>query len=290
MCDKIKKGLELTFMKVGYQGAHGTFSEIAVQRYFEGKDIEARNYTNFVDILNDLDAGILDAAMLPVENSTTGTIYRTYDLLHEHRAFATGEQFVRISEHLIGIDGASFSDVKEVYSHPEALNQCSQFFRQHPHLKMIPYQDTAKSVEYIKNQNDPTKAALASFLAAEYYGCPILMKDVNDLKSNTTRFLCVEKKMTVQPDANKVSLYLVVNHEPGALYQVIKVFAEHKINMLKLESRPLKGQMFEYCFYVDFEGNINDDTLKVVLGEIVQHCVEYKLLGCYSKADSEDIR
>ena len=277
-------------MKVGYQGAHGTFSEIAVYRYFENEEFEARNYTNFTDILNDLDAGILDYAMLPVENSTTGTIYRTYDLLHEHRAFAIGEQYVRITEHLIGVKGASVSDIREVYSHPEALSQCGEFFRMHPEMKQIPYQDTAKSVEYIKEMNDVSKGALASYLASEYYECPILLRDVNDLKSNTTRFLCVAKKMNVHPRANKVSLYLVVNHEPGALYKVIKVFADHHINMLKLESRPLKGQLFEYCFYVDFEGNVNDEIMKEVLGEIVQHCVEYKLLGCYPKADSEEMQ
>lgn len=218
-------------MKVGYQGAHGTFSEIAVQRYFQGQNIEVCSYTNFYDILNDLDAGLLDAALLPVENSTTGTIYRTYDLLHEHRCCATGEQYVRIAQNLIGIPGSSVEQIKEVYSHPEALSQCSEFFRLHPQIKQVPYQDTAKSVEYIKELSVLSKAALASYLAAEDYGCQVLIADVNDLKSNTSHFLCVEMKMIVSKEANKIFLYLVVNYEVGALFKVSQVFAKHQINM-----------------------------------------------------------
>ncbi|MEG0239274.1 prephenate dehydratase [Anaerorhabdus sp.] len=274
-------------LKVGYQGEHGTFSEIAVHHYYKNEEIETKSYKNFIDILNDLESGVLDTALLPVENSTTGIIYRTYDLLAIRDVFAIGEQNVRIQENLIGIVGAKVEDIKEVYSHPEALGQCQGFFNQHPTMKSIPYQDTAKSVEFIKECNDPKKGALASYLAAEYYDCPILMKNVNDNELNTTRFLCVCKGERVVPNANKISMYFVVNHQPGTLYEVIKIFAENHINMLKLESRPIQGRLFEYCFYIDFDGSIENPVVQDVIAQVKGLCVEMKCLGSYRKSMEE---
>lgn len=269
---------------VGYQGEHGTFSEIAVHRYYANQEFEARNYTNFVDILNDLEKGKIDTALLPVENSTTGIIYRTYDLLKDRDVFAIGEVNVRILENFIGIPGSTIDEIEEVYSHPEALSQCQGFFLKYPHMKSIPYQDTAKSVEYIKECNNPKKGALASYLAAEYYNCPILEENVNDNELNTTRFLCVCKGQRSVKNANKISMYFVVNHQPGTLYQVIKIFAESNINMLKLESRPLKGRLFEYCFYIDFDGSLENPIVQEAIQKVKDFCVEMKCLGSYCKA------
>ncbi|SJZ95748.1 prephenate dehydratase [Anaerorhabdus furcosa] len=271
-------------LKVGYQGEHGTFSEIAVCQYYKNIEIEQRSYKNFIDILNDLESGVLDTALLPVENSTTGIIYRTYDLLASRDVFAIGEQNVRIQENLIGIQGSKIEEIKEVYSHPEALGQCTGFFNTHPWMKPVSYQDTAKSVEFIKECNDPTKGALASYLAAEYYDCPILEKNVNDNALNTTRFLCVCKGERIVENANKISMYFVVNHEPGALYEVIKIFAENHLNMLKLESRPIQGRLFEYCFYIDFDGSLDNPVVQEVIAKVKGHCVEMKCLGSYRKS------
>lgn len=270
-------------LRVGYQGEHGTFSEIAVKKYYKKEEIEARSYKNFIDILNDLENGNLDTALLPVENSTTGIIYRTYDLLASRDIFAIGEQNVRIQENLIGIHGARIENIKEVYSHPEALGQCQKFFADHPWMKPVSYQDTAKSVEFIRDSNDFSKGALASYLAASYYECPILKANVNDNALNTTRFLCVCKGERIVPGANKISMYFVVNHQPGALYEVIKVFAENQINMLKLESRPIQGRLFEYCFYIDFAGSIENPVVQDVIRRVKEHCIEMKCLGSYCK-------
>lgn len=274
-------------IRVGYQGEHGTFSEIAVKKYYKNQVIESVNYKNFIDILDDLEKGLLDTAVLPVENTTTGIIYRTYDLLASRDIYAIGEVTVRIEENLIGVKNARLEDIEEVYSHPEALGQCQQFFNKYPTIKSIPYQDTAKSVEYIKECQDVKKAALASYLAAEYYDCPILLNNVNDNEFNTTRFLCVCKGVQEVVDANKISMYFVTNHQPKALFQVIKVFADNNINMLKLESRPLKGRMFEYCFYIDFDGNIDNPIIQNVMDEVQKYCVEMKCLGAYKKAIGE---
>ncbi len=272
-------------MKVGLQGHHGTFSEIAVIEYYKNQEIERCQYTNFTDLLNDLEKGVIDEVMLPVENTTTGMIYRTYDLLVDRDVYAIGEILVPIIEHLITLPSVTIQQIKEVYSHPEALGQCEQLFKDYPWLKPIPYQDTAKSVEYIKSCNDTSKAALASYLAAKHYGCTILKENVNDCPLNMTRFLCLKKGKKYVEDANKMSLYLVVKHEAGALFSVVKVFADHGINMLKLESRPLKGRRFEYCFYVDLQGDVNKEDFEQVLKEVESLCVEVKVLGTYKKAE-----
>ena len=274
-------------VRVGYQGNNGTFSEIAVRRFFEGKDYEPHSYRNFSDILNDLDCGILDCAMLPVENTTTGVIARAVDLFRNYGIHAVGEITVAIRQNLITLPGVSLADIQEVYSHPEAISQCGQFFADHPSIRAIAYQDTAKAVEFVKNGNDPTKAALGSSRAAEYYELPILIPNVQDSNTNMTRFLCVTEQNSVDPEADKVSLYFEVTHEPGSLFHVLEVLADHKINMLKLESRPIPGEVFEYCFYVDFSGNLLDDNVRSALAEIRKRCSESRVLGCYKAAVPE---
>jgi len=271
-------------IKVGYQGAHGTFSEIAVQEFFKNQVFEACNYKNFPSIIADVEKGMIDYALLPVENTTTGIIYRTYDLLKDSDIFAVGEILVRIDEHLIGLPQSKIEDLREVYSHPEPFDQCSGFFAAHPWIKPVTYQDTAKSVEYVAQCQDPTKAALGSWLAAQYYDLPILKERVQDNQLNTTRFFCVVKGEQSVPEADKISMYFVVNHEPGALYEVIRVFAQRGINMLKLESRPIRGRMFEYCFYIDFDGSLLQDKTREAIAEVREHCLEVKVLGSYKRA------
>ncbi len=270
-------------IKVGYQGAHGTFSEIAVQEFFKDRAFEACNYTNFKSIIADVESGVIDYA-LPVENTTTGIIYRTYDLLKDSDIFAAGEILVRIDEQLIGLPGTRIEDLREVYSHPEPLDQCSGFFAAHPWIKPVTYQDTAKSVEYVAQCQDPSKAALGSWLAAEYYHLPILKERVQDNQLNTTRFFCVAKGVQAVQEADKISMYFVVNHEPGALFEVIRVFAQRGINMLKLESRPICGRMFEYCFYIDFDGSLLQPKTQEAIAEVREHCLEVKVLGSYKRA------
>lgn len=271
-------------IKVGYQGTNGTFSEIAVMRFFEGQDYEPHNYRNFTDILNDCDCGILDCAMLPVENTTTGVIARAVDLFRNYGIHAVGEITVPIRQNLIAQEGASLEDITEVYSHPEAISQCAQFFADHPSIRAIAYQDTAKAVEYVKTSGVKTKAALGSDRAAEFYELPILIPSVQDSNTNMTRFLCVTEQNRVDPEANKVSLYFEVTHEPGSLFHVLEVLANHNINMLKLESRPLPGEVFEYCFYVDFTGNLMDPNVRDALAEIRRRSSKSRVLGCYKAA------
>lgn len=271
-------------VKVGFQGANGTFSDIAVDKYFDGQDIVKVNYPNFLALIKDVSDGVVDYALLPVENTTTGIIARTYDLFKDFNIFANGEMTLRITHNLIVNKGTKIEDIKEVYSHPEALSQSQEFFLEHPSIKQIPYQDTAKSVEYVKSTNDKSKAALGSISAANHYDLEVLLEEVEDSKTNVTRFLCVTNHEEVKENANKVSTYCVTKHVPGSLVRLLSVLAFRGINLLKLESRPIVGKNFEYCFYIDFDGNINDQLVKDAIEDAKTNCEEFKVLGCYPKA------
>ncbi len=268
-------------IRVGFQGKHGTFSDVAVDGFFKGQDIEKVSFTDFYSIITAVENEDIDYGLIPVENTTTGMISRTYDFFFNHEIYAVGEYNVKISENLIVVPGTDIMDLKEVYSHPEALEQCQNFFAKYKHIKPVAYQDTAASVEYIKNCNDHTKGALASLLSAKYYNLEVLLEDVQANKLNTTRFLCIRHKAAEVKDADKISTMFILKHEAGSLYNVLKIFAQKNINLLKLESRPLPNKNFEYLFYLDFSGNINDQNVSEVFNLVKDHCISYKILGCY---------
>ena len=269
---------------VGYQGNHGTFSETAALEFFSGKDISAKGYPNFVKIMEDLEKHILDYGVLPVENTTTGIIARTYDLFKYYHIHIIGEVLVPIREHLIALPGTKEEEISRVYSHPEALSQCQKFFASHPSVHAVPYQDTAASVEYVKASGSHENAALGSRRAAEYYGMEILQKNVNDSLTNMTRFLVITWHDEEHADADKTSLMLVCRHEPGSLYKVLSVLAAAGINIVKLESRPIPGRLFEYLFYIDIIGNEKDPHVSQALEKMKAHCVELRSFGSYKAA------
>jgi chorismate mutase/prephenate dehydratase len=271
-------------IKVGYQGNHGTFSEIAALEYFKDEEIEPIGYPNFTAILQDTEKGILKDAVLPVENTTTGIIARTYDLFQKYDIHAVGEINVPIHEDLIGLPGAKIDRIRQVYSHPEALSQCTAFFEAHPQIQTVPYQDTAKSAEYIKQQNDPSKAALGSWRAAQYYQLETLAESVQDSATNMTRFLVISHMEEEVSDADKISMMLVLRHTPGSLYNTLGIISKRGINILKLESRPIQGRVFEYLFYIDITGNLQQKDIKEMLKELRPRCLELKVFGNYRAA------
>lgn len=272
-------------VKAGYQGDHGTYSEMAVLEYFKGKETEQHGCRNFIEIMEGTESGVFDYGVLPVENTTTGIISRSYDLFRKYNVRAVGEINIPIRHHLMALPGTEIEEIREVYSHPEALSQCQGFFLRHPGISQIPYQDTAKSAEYIREAGDRTKAAIGSSRAAEYFGLTSLIRDVQDSNLNMTRFLVVSAREEQDPEADKISMMLVLHHRPGALYNILGILAKNGINLLKLESRPIPGKIFEYMFYIDFTGNTNDRMIKNVLRELGQRCLEAKILGCYKEAE-----
>ncbi|MBQ1878714.1 MAG: prephenate dehydratase [Erysipelotrichaceae bacterium] len=271
-------------MKVGYQGVAGAFSEMAVRQYFKNQYFEEVTFSDFPEMFEAVDKEEVDYALFPVENTTTGIIARTYDLFQYYDVSVVGEVNVPIRENLIVLPGTDIDDIKEVYSHPEALSQCRSFFRKYPKMKPVVYEDTALSVRYIRELNDPSKAALASLRAAEVWQMKVLLESVQDNTMNMTRFFVVGKHPQEREDNDKISIRMVLSHTPGALYNALGLFASKRINVVKVESRPIIGKVFEYCFYLDFTGNMSDPDVRETLRRLEYDCLDLKILGNYRAA------
>ncbi len=274
-------------VKVGYQGVRGAYSEIAVLKYFKG-EADPVSYKGFKELIEAVEKGEVQYGMLPVENSTTGTVTKSVDLLKDYNINIVGEEYVKVEHNLIVLQQTLEEDIKEVYSHPEALKQCDELFETNQQMRPIAYIDTAKSVEYIKKENCKHKAAIASNRAAEIYNLKILKSNIQDNKYNTTRFLVISNSKKVIENGDKISLYLITSHKAGALFEVVKVFANNNINMLKIESRPIQNKPFEYCFYIDTEGNVQNSKTKQFLKELKKQCIELKVLGNYVSGKREE--
>lgn len=280
-------------MKIGFQGVRGSFSDAAIRLYYgsedhkdelKGSGYETVGYDDFIKMLQDVNAGVLDQAFFPVENTTTGMITRTYDYFQYYNVYAIGEVVEPIVQNLIVIPGTQLEDIKTVYSHPEALSQCSNFFRNNPGIKSVSYADTAGSVEYVKSCGDKSRAAIAGALAAELNDLEILESAVQNSDSNMTRFLVVTSRPDYPGNADKVSVYFVTRRTPAALYNALGVFASLGIDVLRLESRPIVGKAFEYCHYVDFRGNLNDPDVEEALRRLKYDCLELIVLGNYKSS------
>lgn len=271
-------------MKIGYQGVSGAFSEMAVRQHFKDTQYEEVSFSDFPEMFAAVDEGKIDYALFPVENTTTGIIARTYDLFQYYDVSVVGEVNVPIRENLIILPAAELKDIREVYSHPEALSQCRNFFRQYPQLKPVVYEDTALSVRYIRELNDPSKAALASLRAAEVHQMKVLLESVQDNTLNMTRFFVVGKQPEEREDNDKISIRMVLSHTPGALYNALGLFASKQINVVKVESRPIIGKVFEYCFYLDFTGNMGDPDVRETLRRLEYDCRDLMILGNYRAA------
>ena len=269
--------------RVSFQGERGAYSEAASISFF-GNEIETIPCFTFADALKNTENDKSDYFILPIENSLEGSVGESNDLLLSTELNVIGEIYHRIHHCLIGI--GSVADIDTVYSHPQALGQCRRFI-QEKSLKTIPSYDTAGSVKIIKDLNKSNVACIASKNAAEVFDVPIIQEGIEDNANNYTRFLVLSKKSVESgsewdADRNsKTSIIFSVKHEAGALYQIIKEFTECKINLTKIESRPTKDAVWEYNFYVDYEGYQHDTLEKEMLQRIKGNCTFLKILGSY---------
>lgn len=267
---------------VGFQGVPGSFSESALESYF-GEETKRKNYQQFEDVYKALQNDEIDYGVVPLENSSTGAINDNYDLIRDYGFSIVGEQSLSISQHLLGIQGACLDDITDVYSHPQGILQCSQFLNEHSFIQSHEYANTATAAKYVSQEKNPHYAAIASSQAAKLYGLEILESHIHDLKSNSTRFIIFGKHLEKVKDASCVSIVFTVKHETGALYQVMKIINDHFINMLRIESRPLKETPWEYYFYVDFEGNLDNPQIIQALEDMKAHTITLRVLGNYAK-------
>ena len=269
--------------RVAFQGERGAFSEEAAIQLL-GEEIQLVARPTFETLYTAVKDGAADYVLAPIENSLLGSIHRSYDLLLESGLRIQAEVVIPIAHDLIGPPGASFRQVVQVQSHPAALAQCERFFSEHPSLKRVPAEDTAGSVREVVWQGDPSRAAIAGRRAAEVYGGSILKEHLEDHRENYTRFLLLGASDSISPKADKLSLVMYLAHRPGSLHDALGVFAWRDINLLKIESRPIPGRPWQYCFYLDLQASLNEPRAYAAVQELVHFVDDVKILGCYPQA------
>ncbi|MBE5965111.1 MAG: prephenate dehydratase [Lachnospira sp.] len=272
--------LDTTGCKVVYQGVPGAYSHTAMKQFF-GENVDHINVPTFRDAMEALKNGEVDYAILPIENSSAGIVNDTYDLLQEYNHYIVAETFVKIEHSLLGLKGSSIDNIKTVYSHPQGLMQCSHFLENYKEWQQISQANTAMSAKKVLLENDPTQAAIASEEAARYYGLEILAKHINFSDVNTTRFVIISAKRKFIKNANKMSICFETPHQSGSLYGMLSHIIYNGLNMTKIESRPIEDRKWEWRFFVDFNGNMNDAAVKNALRGIEAEAISLKFLGNY---------
>lgn len=269
--------------KVAIQGERGAFSEIAARQLI-GPKTEILACARFEDVFQALKIGRVPAAVIPIENTLHGSVHENYDHLLHYGMPIVGETNVRIVHNLIAPAGVSLAKVKKVYSHPVALNQCLDFLAANPQWERVPFYDTAGSVKMIVNEGIQDAAAIASSAAAENYGARILRRSIEDDRQNFTRFFLLGSLAPVNGKGpKKISLVFATRNAPGALFRSLSALALRDLNLAKIESRPLRGKPWEYLFYVDFLGDLEDVNVKNALGHLRETADTLTVLGCYSR-------
>jgi chorismate mutase/prephenate dehydratase len=285
--DAERAGRPLT---VAYQGTEGAYSHVAAQHHFEarrpGPHHAAPAYqgcTTFREALEAVEAGAADVALLPIENTTAGSINEVYDLLSEKRLWLVGEEVLKVEHCLLALQQVPLTHIRRIASHPQALAQCSRFLARQAHVRVESYADTAMAARRLLEERDLSAAAIAGEEAARLYGLEVIARDVANQEGNFTRFVAVARE-PVRPDLRvpcKTSLAFVTLHEQGALARCLAVLAEHGLNLTKLESRPLYGSAWKYLFYADFEGNAADPRVDAALSDLEPLTRQLRVLGSY---------
>ena len=268
-------------MKVAIQGEAGSFSHEAARRMLPGSSIVpcARS----AEVFDSLERGSVGVAVIPIENSLAGSVTEHFDLLLARQVFIQREFRLRIVHNLIAAPGVTKKDVRRVYSHPIALEQCRDFFHRNSAIEAVPFYDTAGSVRHVIKDRLKDGAGIAGRQAAKAYGGRILAAGIEDDKRNFTRFFLIRKSRRILPGANKTSIAFGLKNIPGALFKALSVFALRDISLSKIESRPMRGRPWEYVFYVDFLRG-DDEAARRALRHLMEVADMAKVLGIYPAA------
>ena len=285
---QIEEGINAKKVKspvVGYQGVPGAYGEQATYTYFQEKWREIIAYDTFEDVIQALNEGKIDYGVLPIENSSAGEVLDTYDLIKNNDLYIVGEQSIKIDNNLMAIPGAKIEDIEEVYSHPQGLKQSKEFLSQYSKMKKCPYVNTATACKFVAESKDQTKAAIGSKRAAELYGLEILAPNTNFNKNNCTRFIVLANSMNIDSTCDKISIVFSTAHVSGSLYNILGYFAHNGLNLLKIQSRPLLEKKWEYYFFADLEGNLEQANVLIALSQIMNQCSYFKILGNYKQCE-----
>lgn len=264
--------------RVGYQGTEGAFSHIALRGLFG--NVKEISYATFEDVVSAVESGDVAYGVIPFENSYTGEVGEVFDLLFTHSVHICGIYDLPISQNLLGIEGASISDICQVYSHHQAISQSQEFLKTLG-IEAIPYPNTATAAKYVKETGDKSKGAIASLETAKLYGLSVLKEGINTSSQNTTRFIVLCKKPSCA--GNRFSLLFTVDHTAGRLASVIGIIAEFGFSLESIKSRPVKNVPWQYYFYVEIIGNPDEDRAREMLDVLTKECKELKFLGSYTK-------
>ena len=266
--------------RVVYQGEPGCYSEEAAAGFF-GDDVDSRGLAWFTDVFAALERGEADYAVVPVENSSTGSIRQVYDLMAQYRYSIVGEWQVKVEHCLMVLPGVELDQIQTVYSHEQGLMQCEKYLDAHRDWKRVPTLDTAGSAKLVAETGDRTAAAICSRRAARLYGLNILAEGVNYNSMNHTRFAVVSPVPELRTGRDKISAMFRLPHQSGSLHEILTIFAVQGLNLLKIESRPIPGHGWEYLFFLDFTGDLSMDGMDGVLHELSQLAAEFRILGNY---------
>ena len=271
--------------RVAFQGIEGAYSELAGRKYFAPYLDHALfvGVPTLEQVVNAVEDGDVDYGLLPVENTSAGSINEVYDLLSCAQLSIVGEEVLRVEHCLLAVDDVPLAQIRQVFSHPQALAECMKFVSRLPNCQAIPYADSAMAVKKVKDEKDPGLAAIASEEAGRLYGLKVLHRNIEDQQYNYTRFLVLGKKQAAI-DLRipcKTSLIMATSHEEGSLLKALSLLHEYQINLSKLESRPIPGMPFQYLFYIDFDGNTADKRVAEALEKLRSATTSLKVLGSY---------
>ncbi len=267
--------------RVGFQGTAGSFGEQAAREYFQDTYTELKKYHGFDAVLQAIAEGEIDYGVLPIENSTAGDVLEVSDLIVHYNLYVVGEYTIRVKHNLLALPDAELSDIEKVYSHPQALNQCREYLKARPQIETIPYANTALAGEYVSQKGDIHSASIGSLRCAELYGLKVLAEGIQTVKNNFTRFIIIAKRMELTKDCNKISIVFSAKHSSGSLHSVLSHFAYNGLNLVKIQSRPKLDAPWEYLFFLDIEGNLEDANVLIALGRVREQSSFFKLLGNY---------
>lgn len=288
LSEEIKKSIAKPRMEfprkavVACQGVEGSYAARACDRLFA---IPSKMYfNNFESVFNAVESGLCKYGVLPIENSSAGSVTEVYDLMVRHKFYIVKSLKLHVSHALLAKPSVKLEDVKEVISHSQALQQCSNFLKANPDVKVTIFENTATAAKFVAESDRTDIAALSSTDCAKLYGLHVLKDGVQNNENNYTRFICIAKDMEIYAGSNKISLMLSLDHRPGSLHEMIGKFACRGINLCKLESRPIPGKDFEFRFYFDLDGSVFSSEMMTVLKDIEQSAESLSFLGCYSEA------
>ena len=268
---------------VYYFGTKGTYTQAAMEEIF-GTQIKEVHVPTFTGVMEAVRDGLADYGVLPIENSSTGGVTANYDSILEYPNAIIGQHVMRIRQCLVGLPGTHLNEIRTVYSHPQGLMQCREFLEKHPDMSGVEYESTAAGARKVRDDGDPSQAAIASERAAKEYGLEVLAPDIQTDKDNSTRFIILGPDSFYTAKSNKISLCIELPHVSGSLYRILSHFLFNDLNLTLIESRPIPGSQWEYRFFIDVEGNLDDPAVKNALRGIKEEAALLRILGNYQTA------